>query len=174
MADRHTLSASHIDEFKLWLIDDGFTLQEPKGLYEAIRATKPSRKHPFIAYKRYGVEDGEIRDHFTVADKDMGVVRAFLRDQRKRKHLPSPQETEPKQRDAAGETELKPCPFCGGKARMQFDYEGELFNGKWDFAYYAHCTKCHATTSVRNRLEAASELWNTRAEGVSQTSGRKE
>lgn len=82
MANRNTLSANHIDDFKAWLVADGFTLHDPTGFYEVIRATKPGRKHVFFVYRRSYLEGGKARDHFTVADRDMGVVRAFLRDRR--------------------------------------------------------------------------------------------
>lgn len=83
MANRHTLAASHIEEFKHWLVADGYTLRETKTPYEVIRATKPDRKHIFFVHKRLDTEAGKQREHFTVADRDMGVVRAFLRNRRK-------------------------------------------------------------------------------------------
>lgn len=174
MANRNTLSVNHIEDFKVWLIADGYTLHEPKGFYEVIRATKPNRKYPFIAFRKIQSGSGEWNKHLSVADRDMGVVRAFLRDQRQQKH-PQQQEADPRKEESTGEIELKPCPFCGERARIQFDYDGMTYgDGKWDFVYYAHCTKCYAMTGIRNRPEAASELWNARAEGVSQTHGRKE
>lgn len=155
MANRNTLSVNHIDDFKAWLVADGFTLHEPVGFYEVIRATKPDRKHVFLAYRKIQSGSGEWGKHLTVADRDMGVVRAFLRDRNKK---------------TMEKNELKPCPFCGGEARIQFDYEGKTFaDGKWDFVYYAHCTKCFAMTAIRNRHDTAAELWNTRTDALNQT-----
>ncbi len=78
MANRHTLSVTSIDCFKDWLVADGWEIQEPKGFYEVLRATKEGRKHPLIVYFRYKTN----LVHYTVADRDMGAVRAFL----KKKH----------------------------------------------------------------------------------------
>lgn len=173
MANRNTLSENHIEDFKVWLIADGYTLHEPKGFYEVIRATKPNRKYPFIAFRKIQAGGGDWNKHLSVADRDMGVVRAFLRDQRQQKHSQQ-QEVDHQKEENSGEIELKPCPFCGGRARMEFDYDGMTYGDrKWDFAYYAHCTKCYASTTIRNRPEAAWELWNTRVDGDSQTTGER-
>lgn len=82
MANRHTLSVDSIDHFKKWLISDGWQTQEPKGYYEVLRATKEGKKHPLVVYKRHDTNGGKELVHFTVADRDMGVVRAFLKTKR--------------------------------------------------------------------------------------------
>lgn len=56
---------------------------------------------------------------------------------------------------------LKPCPFCGGKA--DFDYDDSGYN--WVF-----CTKCGVTTDTDMHYEFDARLrlakaWNTRADG---------
>ncbi|MBP6517893.1 Lar family restriction alleviation protein [Shewanella sp.] len=56
---------------------------------------------------------------------------------------------------------LKPCPFCGGKA--DFDYDDSGYN--WVF-----CTKCGVTTDtdMHDEFDARLRLakaWNTRADG---------
>ena len=79
MANRHTLSVSSIDKFKKWLITDGWQLQEPKGSYEVLRATKEGKNHPLIVYKRLNTNSDKDLVHYTVADRDMGVVRAYLK-----------------------------------------------------------------------------------------------
>ena len=50
-------------------------------------------------------------------------------------------------------SELKPCPFCGGKARLDIDLE-------W---YYVYCTKCQAQVEGDWRAEAI-KMWNRRVE----------
>lgn len=79
MANRNTLSARAIDNFKSWLVADGWQIQEPKGDYEVLRATKSGRKHPLIVYYRFDTNGGKKLVHYTVLDRDMGAVRAFLK-----------------------------------------------------------------------------------------------
>lgn len=83
MANRHILAVMKLDDFKNWLISDGWQIQEPKGFYEALRATKEGKKHPLIIYSRLATNGGKEPMHFSVADEDCGVVRAYLRDRRK-------------------------------------------------------------------------------------------
>lgn len=83
MANRHTLSVTKLEDFKAWLVSDGWYIQEPKGVYEVLRATKKSRKYPLIVYKRHDTKGGKELVHYTVADRDSGVVGAYIRDRRK-------------------------------------------------------------------------------------------
>ena len=79
MANRSTLAVSKLDDFKEWLKQDGWELQEPKGEWEVLRAVKLGRKRPLIAYKRIDTDNGTELVHYTVEDRDMGVVWAFLK-----------------------------------------------------------------------------------------------
>ena len=79
MANRNTLSVKAIDNFKKWLEEYGWQVQEPKGDYEVLRATKEGRKHPLIVYYRFDTNGGKELVHYTVLDRDMGAVRAFLK-----------------------------------------------------------------------------------------------
>lgn len=54
-------------------------------------------------------------------------------------------------------TELKRCPFCGGKAERGLNVENRHINGAVVF-----CKKCGATTSAYEHGELAIEAWNTR------------
>lgn len=61
--------------------------------------------------------------------------------------------------------ELKPCPFCGGEARIQtyrtFIDEYHGIGTK----YYVECSECLADRHLGNLTEKeAIEAWNTRAE----------
>lgn len=50
--------------------------------------------------------------------------------------------------------ELKPCPFCGGKARVKCSIKEDL----WGVA----CYKCECCTKVFFSEEEAVEAWNRR------------
>lgn len=77
MANRHTLHISKLDDFKEWLVKDGWEIEDPKGIYEVLRARKPGRKNPIIVYKKL-----DTKEHLSLMDRDIGVVKAFLRDAR--------------------------------------------------------------------------------------------
>lgn len=79
MANRNTLSVDGLEDFKKWLITDGWKIQEPKGDYEVLRAVKEGKKHPLIVYKKDNTNSGTKLVHYTVCDRDVGVVRAYLR-----------------------------------------------------------------------------------------------
>lgn len=49
--------------------------------------------------------------------------------------------------------ELKPCPFCGGEARLDMDFD-------WSYVY---CINCQAQIERAWKKEAI-EAWNRRAE----------
>ena len=66
--------------------------------------------------------------------------------------------------------ELKPCPFCGGKARMKYGkynllgaYGGPENDREWVGVY---CKKCNVTQPPRtySTKTEAIEAWNRRAE----------
>ena len=79
MANRHTLHINAIDDFKQWLVSDGWELQTLKGDYEVIRAKKGKRT--FIAFKR--LKDN--LQHLSTTDKDARVVYAYIKAKRGRK-----------------------------------------------------------------------------------------
>lgn len=53
--------------------------------------------------------------------------------------------------------ELKPCPFCGGRAIVS--------SSRMPIAFWAYCTneKCGAEVNGRSTPEGTAELWNARA-----------
>ncbi len=83
MANRSTLAVSRLDDFIKWLKTDGWDIQATKGFWEVLRAVKPGRKRPIIIYKRIDTNSGTELVHYTVENRDMGVVRAFLNDSKR-------------------------------------------------------------------------------------------
>lgn len=77
MANRNTLALSKIDDFKSWLLANGWEIVECKGLYEILRARHPNRSKPLIVYKR-----DSATVHATVQDSDFKIIRQFLRETR--------------------------------------------------------------------------------------------
>ena len=55
--------------------------------------------------------------------------------------------------------ELKPCPFCGGKAWSCTTYKFHAEKTR----YVVKCTKCNAIMEYRSR-KAVEEAWNRRAD----------
>lgn len=58
------------------------------------------------------------------------------------------------------ETELKPCPFCGGMASVG-GYVYEIGASEYT-THDAECNDCHATTFEYPTEEEAIEAWNRR------------
>lgn len=64
---------------------------------------------------------------------------------------------------AMGDVELKPCPFCGGEARMYYDWSSAT--GDW-FSIDCNNDEClmvNQGTGWRDSKEKAISAWNTRA-----------
>ena len=78
MANRHLLHISKLEDFKKWLKNNGWTIEETKGRYEVLRARKYGRKTPLLIYlKTYYIPQKEIK-RLSFNDKDACIVRAFL------------------------------------------------------------------------------------------------
>lgn len=77
---RNLLAVSHLDKFKNWLLDNGYQLQETKGEYEVLRATKQGQRNPLIVYKRLSTNAGNQLVHLTVLGRDLAVVRKFIKE----------------------------------------------------------------------------------------------
>ena len=74
MADRHRLHKNKLENFKQWLIGDGWEIEAPKGDYEVLRARKQGRKNPLIVYTKM-----DAKEHLSVMGRDTGVLGAFLK-----------------------------------------------------------------------------------------------
>lgn len=74
MADRSRLHISKLEDFKLWLEKEGWKIEQPKGIWEVLRARKEGRQFPLIVFKKMNA-----KEHLSVSEKDIGVLNAFLR-----------------------------------------------------------------------------------------------
>lgn len=71
-------------------------------------------------------------------------------------------------------TELKPCPFCKGKAKFRdslvitpvIDENGAYVDADIsdDRPYWIECIVCHATSGDFNEEDEAIEAWNRRVD----------
>lgn len=59
--------------------------------------------------------------------------------------------------------ELKPCPFCGGNARISADSEATRDSQGRLWAFTVVCDRCCATSGLTYSPEKAIEAWNWRA-----------
>lgn len=59
--------------------------------------------------------------------------------------------------------ELKPCPFCGGKANL---IKRNLKTGFFPSGgtYYVHCKVCLITTQPKRKAENVIDEWNRRVD----------
>lgn len=74
MAERSMLHHNHIEPLKKWLINEGWVIQNTKGFYEVLRATKDG-KRPLIVYAKLNA-----KEHCSIDERDMSIIRAFLQD----------------------------------------------------------------------------------------------
>ena len=74
MANRHTLHSNKLDAFRKWLIKDGWKIEEPKGIWEVLRAKKAGRQNPLIVYQKMN------KEHLSVLDRDIDVIKRFLQE----------------------------------------------------------------------------------------------
>lgn len=71
MSNRHTLAANKLDDFSEWLLEDGWSIERPKGAFEVLRARKDKRI--LQLYSRMNSPQ-----HLTVMDKDYPIVHQYL------------------------------------------------------------------------------------------------
>lgn len=122
MADRSILHITKLEDFKEWLIKDGWVIEEPKGTWEVLRARKEGRRNPLIVYCKMNA-----KEHLSVMDRDSGVIGAFLRDYKK------PQTNADRIRNMSDE-ELAEF-LCKVKADYQWaepDFPREDESGEWE------------------------------------------
>lgn len=63
------------------------------------------------------------------------------------------------------ETELKPCPFCGGTAEIRITVKNRIEEQRKDRAHLIMCRKCRASSGSEFDKDKAIEKWNRRYSG---------
>ena len=76
IANRCLLHKTKLEDFKIWLINDGWIIEKTKNFYEVLRATKPHKK-PLIIFKR-----NDLKEHYTVQGIYVGLVYQFIRNKK--------------------------------------------------------------------------------------------
>lgn len=78
MGKRNVLHISKLEDLKKWLVKDGWELLSlSNNPYEVLRASKAGKQNPLIIYS------GKSSEHLSFADRDMPVIGAFIRYQKK-------------------------------------------------------------------------------------------
>lgn len=78
MAKRNVLHISKLENLKKWLVKDGWQLLPlSNNHYEVLRAGKAGRQNPLVIYS------SKSSEHLSFADRDMPVIGAFLKEQKK-------------------------------------------------------------------------------------------
>lgn len=80
MAQRCLLHISKLEAFSEWLEKDGWQICDTKGFYEVLRAKKEKRW--LIVYRKL-----DVKEHYSILDKDYGIVRSFLKSQKVKTHF---------------------------------------------------------------------------------------
>lgn len=79
MANRHILAISQLDDFKKWLVSDGWEIQKTVGEWEVLRAVKQEKKHPLIVYSKLETNNDTPLVHLTVLDRDVHIIWQYLK-----------------------------------------------------------------------------------------------
>ncbi len=99
MANRNLLHFSHLDAFREWLVNQGWTIVPLKGQWEVLRATKTGSK-PVLIYKT-----STATEHYSCAIGEISnLVRLFLREKKE----------EWEKKGKAKMLEIMKCGGCGG------------------------------------------------------------
>lgn len=80
MRNRAMFSIEHLEPFKLYIVENGWTVLPTKGEYEVLRATHPDAKKPMLIYTRLATCSGKPPVHYTVYDESYVWTRRFIRE----------------------------------------------------------------------------------------------
>lgn len=99
MKNRITVQHGTLSDLKAYLIQSGWTLETPVGVYEVLRARRPGYSRPLLIHDR-----AERGCGYSIDERDMKVYAGWKKNRRKR-GLPSDATTEEIQGFWRGEIE---------------------------------------------------------------------
>lgn len=79
MKNRTTVKHGMLEDLKEYLIQSGWTLEEPKGEYEVLRARKSGYPRPLLVHNRSTGGCG-----YSVDERDMKIYKGWQKNRRKR------------------------------------------------------------------------------------------
>lgn len=88
MKNRTTVKHGMLEDLKEYLIQSGWTLEEPKGEYEVLRARKNGYPRPLLIHNRSTGGCG-----YSIDERDMKIYKGWQKN-RRRRGLPADQTLE--------------------------------------------------------------------------------
>lgn len=79
MKNRITVKHGMLEDLKDYLVRSGWTLEEPKGKYEVLRARKKDYPRPLLIYDRSTGGCG-----YSIDERDMKIYKGWQKDRVKR------------------------------------------------------------------------------------------
>lgn len=79
MKNRITVKHGMLEDLKEYLTRNGWTLEEPKGKYEVLRARKKDYPRPLLIYDRSAGGCG-----YSIDERDMKIYKGWQKDRVKR------------------------------------------------------------------------------------------
>jgi len=128
--------------------------------YEASRLPEPQQAEVLEEYKAGGTLTPETMKHKQEAGKPYLTASPQERQRRNEKDADmyeavyQDQQLTPNEADAP--KKIKPCPFCGGSANLNREYD-KLTNSRW-----VTCDRCLVSTPGYSGIVAAITAWNKR------------
>lgn len=79
MKNRTTVQHGMLPDLKAYLVQSGWTVEQPVGAYEVLRARRPGYPRPLLIHDRTSGGCG-----YSIDERDMKVYKGWLRNRRKR------------------------------------------------------------------------------------------
>lgn len=79
MKNRITVLHGQLDDLKTYLVQSGWTLEEPKGQYEVLRARKNDYPRPLLIHDRTSGGCG-----YSIDERDAKIYAGWTRNRKKR------------------------------------------------------------------------------------------